>query len=162
MFKASNGETNFRQPSEIVPYENREIIPCKTLVAKFTRIDNNWCLATLDSKIERVSRFWLMAYHIKNPSSLNPVRVAFFDANSSRGGLTTGLINVNMTTSGQTNSIYLPNYQPGERLLVADWKFADGVIENLAIKIYDATDDTQITWDTAIFWFEYEALNWNN
>lgn len=159
MLKAGRADTNFRAPGEIVPYEKREIVPRKTILAKFTRVDNNWCKASLDKPIQRITRIWLTAYHIKNPSSLNPVRIEFKDDTK---GMTTGIESVYMTTNGYPTSIFLPNYQPGDALLIADWKYSEGEIQDFAIKIYDATNDTQITWDTALFWFEYEALNWNN
>ncbi len=159
MLKAGNGESNYREPGEIVPYEKREIIPRKTLLVKFTRIDNNWCAATLDTPVDRLSRLWLTAYHVKNPSAINPVRVEFKD---DKKGMAQGIMNVYNTTNGYNTSIFLPNYQPGQEMFIAEWKYADGSLRDFAIKIYDATDDTQITWTTAIFWFEYEALIWNN
>jgi hypothetical protein len=159
MLKAGNGESNYRAPGEIVPYENRQIIPRKTLLAKFTRVSDDWARATLDKPLDRLSRIWLTAYHIKNPSALNPVRVQFAD---DKKGLSEGITNVYLTTNGYPTSIFLPNYQPGDSLYIGEWKYSDGNLKDIAIKIYDATDDTQITWDTAMFWFEYESLTWNN
>src|SRR5690349_20643623 len=99
MFKASNATTNFREPSEMVPYDHREIVPRKLLVMKFTRVSDAYAVADLGATpVARVSKMWLTAFHIKNPSSLNPVRVEFSE------DIEAGLANNMRSTTGQDRS----------------------------------------------------------
>lgn len=119
----------------------------------------NFAVMDLPNQLERVKQVKLVGYLIKNPSSLDSLRIEVRAESGSSNGLASGMSTASNMVGGM-NSIYIPNYALTEKVTIATWLHAEGKLSRFQFRITNPITDANVTFDSALLFFEVTKFDW--
>lgn len=156
MLQVTASDTREREPVALTKVLTPQ--PRHNVLARFTYAGGGFVNIELPRDMKRVSRVWLMAYYLSNPSSTAPLQLEFSPTTGGKRGITSGMsIDSNACNEG---SIVIPNFAMTSPLLMAIWKNEDGCFKTLGVKVRDNVTGNEITYTDMYLWLDVETVTW--
>lgn len=164
MWKAGNSDTSFKEPQELTTHVDRPL-PVRTVYMRFDYAANTFSEAVLGKTMDRISKLYLVGFHVKTPSSTDPIRVDFDPRHLVAGMDTEGSGAVTTHTAFLINTVAnnadTPFAAKPTSDLIARWPNHDGQFTKMGIKLFNGYTNAAITWVNVLLIFEVHQLNWH-